>query len=629
MTESGKAVFLSYASQDVEAAKKICDALRGAGIEVWFDQSELVGGDAWDQKIRGQIKTCALFLPVISATTNARREGYFRREWKIAVDRTHDMDEALPFLVPVVIDDTSDAGAFVPEKFREVQWTRLPGGETPPAFCARVKALLNPEPRSGAVWKNETPVRRTAGSGMPRWWWALPIFGVTMALVLVLKEKQEVPPAVAKAPIGATASAADQLVAQAWAQLNKVDLARAELGVADGFCKRATELEPTNANAWAAWSHVDSWLVYHNLDDTLARRESARTKAAQALQLAPQSYEARLAQACYLVRAGGGLGGTITVFGGEAQGLLAALLQEQPAEPRALLAFGLLQRNNGKIAEARATFEKLAENPAYAAQAWNEIGWAAYISGDSRGALVAADRSIALRPCWPNLSLKFFLAQWWLGDLDLAQETLERIPIAVRQEDHGVATSCVLYWARHEPRNILRVLEGVSREWLRSNAYDGPTAVWKARAHDMAGRRESARLQWQAALQQVEQRLATRPDGADLLQWKGRILAILGQHDEAERLLRLAGELGANSGDFRGRPEEIYNQILLGHESAALDLVEAYDYAVAFYRHYPAFESLQAQPRFQAKLARLAVDPRYSPAVPLPSSSLRPATESH
>jgi hypothetical protein len=31
------AVLLSYASQDSEAAKRICEALRAAGIEVWFD----------------------------------------------------------------------------------------------------------------------------------------------------------------------------------------------------------------------------------------------------------------------------------------------------------------------------------------------------------------------------------------------------------------------------------------------------------------------------------------------------------------------------------------------------------------------------------------------------------------
>jgi len=51
------AVFLSYASQDAEAAKRICDALRAAGIEVWFDQSELRGGDVWDRQIRQQIHT--------------------------------------------------------------------------------------------------------------------------------------------------------------------------------------------------------------------------------------------------------------------------------------------------------------------------------------------------------------------------------------------------------------------------------------------------------------------------------------------------------------------------------------------------------------------------------------------
>jgi hypothetical protein len=85
VTEPSQAVFLSYASQDAEAAKKISEALRAAGIEVWFDQSELRGGDAWDQSIRKQIKTCALFIPIISRNTHARAEGYFRLEWKLAV----------------------------------------------------------------------------------------------------------------------------------------------------------------------------------------------------------------------------------------------------------------------------------------------------------------------------------------------------------------------------------------------------------------------------------------------------------------------------------------------------------------------------------------------------------------
>jgi TolB-like protein/tetratricopeptide (TPR) repeat protein len=138
----GGAVFLSYASQDVAAARRIADALRAATVEVWMDESELVGGDAWDQKIRGQIKACALFVPVISANTQARREGYFRLEWKLAAQRTHTIADGTPFLLPVVIDSTRDADTLVPEEFRSVQWTRLRDGEASAAFCTRVKSLL-------------------------------------------------------------------------------------------------------------------------------------------------------------------------------------------------------------------------------------------------------------------------------------------------------------------------------------------------------------------------------------------------------------------------------------------------------------------------------------------------------
>jgi TolB-like protein/tetratricopeptide (TPR) repeat protein len=145
VTDPGRAVFLSYASQDAPAAERICSALRSAGVEVWFDQSELRGGDAWDASIRRQIKSCALFVPMISANTQSRPEGYFRREWNLAVARTLDMAEGRAFLLPVVIDGTSDSQALVPEKFREVQWTRLPQGANTDAFVEHVRRLLSGE----------------------------------------------------------------------------------------------------------------------------------------------------------------------------------------------------------------------------------------------------------------------------------------------------------------------------------------------------------------------------------------------------------------------------------------------------------------------------------------------------
>jgi TolB-like protein/Flp pilus assembly protein TadD len=168
MSTTSRAVFLSYASEDASAAQRFAEALRAAGIDVWFDQSELRGGDAWDRQIRERIHDCRLFIALISAHTEARDEGYFRREWKLAVDRTHDMLEKKAFLLPVAIDATPERGAAVPDKFHEVQWTRLPGGEAPPEFVARIKRLLSPDsptaPRLpvGAA-SGSSPVPRTTG----------------------------------------------------------------------------------------------------------------------------------------------------------------------------------------------------------------------------------------------------------------------------------------------------------------------------------------------------------------------------------------------------------------------------------------------------------------------------------
>jgi hypothetical protein len=170
MSESAKAIFLSYTSKDADAAQRICDALRTAGLEVWFDQSELRGGDAWDAAIHKQVKECALFVPLISANTDARSEGYFRREWNLAVNRMLGMADDQAFLLPVVIDDTPETMARVPDRFRERQWTRLPGGIPPTEFAERVTRLLAggraagvATPPPGKATVSDDPVRADEG----------------------------------------------------------------------------------------------------------------------------------------------------------------------------------------------------------------------------------------------------------------------------------------------------------------------------------------------------------------------------------------------------------------------------------------------------------------------------------
>ncbi|QYM78268.1 toll/interleukin-1 receptor domain-containing protein [Horticoccus luteus] len=139
--DSSFSIFISYASADRAQARLLGHTMADAGLDVWFDEEELAGGEAWDAKIRQQIRTCTYFLPVISATTEMRSEGYFRREWRLAVERTLDLADDVTFLVPVVIDDTPEYQARVPEKFSTVQWLRCPGGVATPQLAALARRL--------------------------------------------------------------------------------------------------------------------------------------------------------------------------------------------------------------------------------------------------------------------------------------------------------------------------------------------------------------------------------------------------------------------------------------------------------------------------------------------------------
>ncbi|MSU48996.1 MAG: TIR domain-containing protein [Opitutus sp.] len=215
MSDSTKAVFISYASQDVAAALRICAALHAAGVEVWFDQDALVGGDAWDAKIRGQIGACALFVPVISANTQERQEGYFRLEWHLAEQRSLLIAKGRPFIVPVSIDATSERGALVPEAFTAVQWTKLPGGEASAAFVARVQKLLGgPEAAGGAsrpdvLAESRHKAAPTVRSSSRRW--LVPTIISLAALVAFAfwqpwKKSAAPPPAAAQPPMDLSAA---------------------------------------------------------------------------------------------------------------------------------------------------------------------------------------------------------------------------------------------------------------------------------------------------------------------------------------------------------------------------------------------------------------------------------------
>ena len=138
------AIFVSYAHEDLEAAVRLADGLRAAGLEVWFDKKALQMGDDWARSIRRGIERCSLFLPVVSrqAVSEENRRRYFWREWNDADEFARGMAPDEVFIVPVVIDDTRIDRAPLPDSFKRAQGKSLLGGDVAPDVAELLKELV-------------------------------------------------------------------------------------------------------------------------------------------------------------------------------------------------------------------------------------------------------------------------------------------------------------------------------------------------------------------------------------------------------------------------------------------------------------------------------------------------------
>lgn len=422
------AIFLSYASQDSEAAKRICEALRAAGVEVWFDQSELRGGDAWDQRIRKQIKTCALFVPVISANTQVRLEGYFRLEWKLAEDRSRLIAKGKAFIVPVTVDGTGDYGAQVPDAFLAVQWTKLPGGETPHGFCERMKKLLG----------GSQPLA-TAGPSLPRpvkasRTWIFPtVAGVIACLALVIWRPWGNGGMVT--PIESQGSDPKQTVVQSEARQlvqragavwdNGNEPSDDKMMAAGELYARALNLDPTDAEVWAAAARLDAWMVFLNYDRSEVRRQRAETEAARAVSLAPNLFAARRAQACVF-----GLMFHTPEMLFEAEKTFRSLALERPSDRSLAEEQGIVLRDEGHFDEAGVIFQK--------AGLIQETGWNYFVANRFAEANRIADLLLARGHSRGALLLKAHVEYLGLEDIKAAYSaTSQFTPVELQLEDEA------------------------------------------------------------------------------------------------------------------------------------------------------------------------------------------------
>jgi hypothetical protein len=523
------AIFLSYASQDAEPAKRICESLRAAGFEVWFDRTELRGGDAWDQNIRQQIQSCALFMPVISANTQSRPEGYFRLEWKLAVDRSHLMSDDHPFLVPVVVDDTPDEAARVPPRFRERQWTRLPRGETSPDFCKLVARLINREP---AV--ESAPSRAPAGSIGKRKIHRITIL-LTASLVVAVTvlgtqawlRRVKFEAGASTASSASTQSQVNDLLARA-AEANRGSedrvSSREALDSAAKLLDQAKSLDPLNGEIWAKEALNDLLYLADAVDLSAERKNRVIAEVDRALALAPQSFDARMAHALefyYVLNSDKALP--------SAERELRALLAEAPGNRKIMATLGFVLRVEERPKEAAAVLMQ--------ANLPGEAAWEYLHAADWKGMDAAADMALKLDPL--NMDPKLQAELYGFEDADAVRRILDTLPPQEMLKDYPLSFALNYRYMLRDPQKMLEITNSFPREWISSWYYLEPKALWEGNAYRLLGRLDAANAKWRVALKEVQDRLTTSPNDTHLVLLQSDVESALGMNDESAASLRL------------------------------------------------------------------------------------------
>lgn len=104
MSKNNYSIFISYARPDAAVVREIVAFLESSGVNCWFDEKSLIGGQNWKEVISDAINTCTLFLTFLSSSSVDRR-GFYHSEMKLAVEEAMRVPDDQIFVLPVRLDD--------------------------------------------------------------------------------------------------------------------------------------------------------------------------------------------------------------------------------------------------------------------------------------------------------------------------------------------------------------------------------------------------------------------------------------------------------------------------------------------------------------------------------------------
>lgn len=146
-------IFLSYAHEDIGMAKRIYEDLKRYGLDLWFDNESLLGGQNWKFEINKAIKQSTCFLAILS-NESINTIGYVQKELKIALDMLDLHPKNKTYILPVRIEECEP----IEERLSELHWIDVFPERDYQAGIRKILAVMNPD----GLLLRSTPIELTS-----------------------------------------------------------------------------------------------------------------------------------------------------------------------------------------------------------------------------------------------------------------------------------------------------------------------------------------------------------------------------------------------------------------------------------------------------------------------------------
>ncbi len=97
-------IFISYAGEDLETAKRVYEDLESHGYDPWMDTRDILPGQEWNPATIKAVRHSDVFICLVSRESVAKR-GTAQGQLKTALEVLEEFSESDIFLIPARVDD--------------------------------------------------------------------------------------------------------------------------------------------------------------------------------------------------------------------------------------------------------------------------------------------------------------------------------------------------------------------------------------------------------------------------------------------------------------------------------------------------------------------------------------------